>query len=74
MRGFDLARNPGLSNNTEFGAVEFPLPVRRLGVPECHISQGDEKTTQEVERTIHDHGKTPAGTVLPYEYGASSPL
>ena len=43
MRGFDLARNPGLSNNTEYGAVEFPLPVRRLGVPECHISQGDEK-------------------------------
>ena len=28
MRGFDLARNPGLSNNTEYGAEEFPLPVR----------------------------------------------
>ena len=28
MRGFDLARNPGLSNNTEYGAGEFPLPVR----------------------------------------------
>ena len=28
MRGFDLARNPGLSNNTEYGAGEFPLPAR----------------------------------------------
>ena len=28
MRGFDLARNPGLSNNTEYGAVEFPLSTR----------------------------------------------
>ena len=27
-RGFDLARNPGLSNNTEYGAGEFPLPAR----------------------------------------------
>ena len=27
-RGFDLARNPGLSNNTEYGAGEFPLPIR----------------------------------------------
>ena len=28
IRGFDLARNPGLSKNTEYGAGEFPLPVR----------------------------------------------
>ena len=28
IRGFDLARNPGLSNNTDHGAGEFPLPVR----------------------------------------------
>ena len=28
IRGFDLARNSGLSNNTEYGAGEFPLPVR----------------------------------------------
>ena len=28
VRGLDLARNPGLSNNTEYGAEEFPLPVR----------------------------------------------
>ena len=28
VRGFDLARNPGLSNNTEYGAAEFPLPTR----------------------------------------------
>ena len=26
--GFDLARNPGLRNNTEHGAGEFPLPTR----------------------------------------------
>ena len=28
MRGFDLVRNPGLSNNTEYGAGEFQLPAR----------------------------------------------
>ena len=28
VRGFDWARNPGLSNNTEYGAREFPLPTR----------------------------------------------
>ena len=28
VRGFDLARNPGLGNNTEYGAGEFPLPIR----------------------------------------------
>ena len=28
LRGFDLARNPGLSNNTEYDAKEFPLPTR----------------------------------------------
>ena len=28
VKGFDLARNPGLSNNTEYGAGEFPLPTR----------------------------------------------
>ena len=28
VRGFDLARNSGLGNNTEYGAGEFPLPVR----------------------------------------------
>ena len=28
IRGFDLARNPGLGNNTEYGAGEFPLPIR----------------------------------------------
>ena len=28
VRGFDLARNPGLGNSTEYGAGEFPLPIR----------------------------------------------
>ena len=27
VRGFDLARNPGLSNTTEYGAGEFPFPT-----------------------------------------------
>ena len=27
-RGFDLARIPSLSNNTEYGAGEFPIPAR----------------------------------------------
>ena len=28
VRGFDLARNPRLNNNTEYVAGEFPLPTR----------------------------------------------
>ena len=28
IRGFDLARNPGLGNNAEYGEGEFPLPIR----------------------------------------------
>ena len=28
LRGFDLARNPGLNNATEYGAGEFPLPTK----------------------------------------------
>ena len=32
VRGFDLARNPGLGNTTEYGAGEFPLPVRPSGL------------------------------------------
>ena len=28
VSGFDLARNPGCSNNTEYGAGEFPLSAR----------------------------------------------
>ena len=28
VRGFDLAKNPGLSNNTEYGAGEFQLPTK----------------------------------------------
>ena len=28
VRGFDLARNPGLGNSTEYGAGEFPLPIK----------------------------------------------
>ena len=28
VRGFDLARNPGMNNTTEYGAGVFPLPTR----------------------------------------------
>ena len=28
LRGFDLARNPGLSNTMGYGAGDFPLPTR----------------------------------------------
>ena len=28
IRGFDLARDPGSGNNTEYGTGEFPLPIR----------------------------------------------
>ena len=28
VRGFNLAKNSGLNNNTEYGAGEFPLPTR----------------------------------------------
>ena len=38
------------------------------------VFEGDEKTTQEVARTVPDHGSTPAGTVLPLEYGEGSAL
>ena len=30
VRGFDLARNSGLSNTTKYGAGEFPLATRPL--------------------------------------------
>ena len=40
VRGFDLARNPGLSNNTEYGAGEFPLPARPTARP---TGQGSSK-------------------------------
>ena len=38
LRGFFLSRNPGLSNATEYGAGEFPLPTRattRTGAQTC---------------------------------------
>ena len=40
MRGFDLTRNPGLNNNTEYGAGEFPLPARPpAGLAAQHTSR-----------------------------------
>ena len=44
----------------------------RLGFPECYTFQGDEKTTQELARAIHDHGSTPTRKVLPLEYGRAA--
>ena len=36
-----------------------------MGLPECHTTQRDKETTQEMERTIHDNGSTSTRTVLP---------
>ena len=41
LRAFDLARNPGLSNTTEYGTLEFPLPTRpttRIGTQSSSIA------------------------------------
>ena len=57
VRRFELARNPGLSNNTEYGAGEFPLPTR----PSARsASQSTSKPpsmsrAQQTEETYPDH-------------------
>ena len=42
-----------------------------MGLPKCHTAQGNKKTTQEVEGTIHDNGSSSTRTVLSLEYWAS---
>ena len=46
VRGFDLARNSGLSNNTEYGAGEFPLPTRPPARSEGRVPTGAEGTRE----------------------------
>ena len=56
VRGFDLARNPGLSNNTEYGAGEFPLPVRPSARSASQSTSKPPSMTraQQVEETYPD--------------------
>ena len=63
VRGFDLARNPGLSNNTEYGAGEFPLPTRPSARSAGqHTSMTPSMTrAQQTEEAYPD--RVPEGTV-----------
>ena len=56
VRGFDLARKPGLSNNTEYGAGEFPLPVRPSARSASQSTSKPPSTTraQQTEYTYPD--------------------
>ena len=74
VRGFDLVRNPVLSNNTEYGAGEFPLPtrpsVRSAGQSACKVpsmtrAQHTEEAypdlsvlKKELEKTQRERNKT----------------
>ena len=53
VKGFDLARNPGLSNNTEYGAGEFPLPTR----PWC----SKERAREDAERKEQGEPRSGSG-------------
>ena len=57
VRGFDLARTPGLSNNTEYGAGEFALPTRP---PAGFAAQSTSRPlsiirSQQTEEAYQDH-------------------
>ena len=60
IRGFDLARNPGLSNNTEYGAGEFPLPIRPSHQPDlqararvrCHQGRERNKRGKRIRTSV----------------------
>ena len=57
VRGFEfLARNPGLSNNTEYGAGEFPLPTRSSARSEGQSTSKPPSMTraQQTEETYPD--------------------
>ena len=58
------------SENILITDSDFILSDRTIAI--CITA--DKKATQEVAGTVHDHGSTPAGTVLPLEYRASSAL
>ena len=56
VRGFELARNPGLGNMTKYGAGEFPLPTRPLaGIWTQSTSKPLSMTrSQQTEEAIRD--------------------
>ena len=56
VRGFDLARNPGLNNNTEYGAGEFPLPTRPPARSACQSTSKPPSMirSQQTEETYPD--------------------
>ena len=57
VRGFDLARNPDLSNKTEYGAREFPLPT---GPPAGFAAQSTSRPlnmSQQTEEAYPDLSK-----------------
>ena len=56
VRGFDLAWNPGLGNNTKYGAGEFPLPVRPSARSACQSTSRPPLMTraQQTEETYPD--------------------
>ena len=58
LRGHDLARNPHLSSDTEYGAGEFPLPTRPpVGTATQSTSKPPSKFhSLQTEESYPDHG------------------
>ena len=56
VRGFDLARNPGFGNTTEYGAGEFPLPIRPSARSASQSASRPHSMmrAQQTEETYHD--------------------
>ena len=62
-RGFHLARNPGLSNTTEYGTGEFPLPIKPLaGTGTQSTSQTSSMIRSQQTEESYPVGKGPEGT------------
>ena len=59
VRGFDLARNTGLGNTTEYGAGEFLLPVRLSAISASQSANRPPSMTQaqQTEETYPDLSK-----------------
>ena len=57
LRGHDIARNPGLSSNTEYGAGEFPLPTRPLAGAGAQSTSKPPSMfrSQQTDEDVHDH-------------------
>ena len=57
LRGHDLVRNPGSSNNSEYGAEEIPLPTRPTtgAVTQFTSKSPSMFRSQQTEETYPDH-------------------